>query len=59
MDDSLHAIFVLAGLAFSTMVCGAALTFGIASVCRWMNWAPVNTTVIINYHHAQKTESEL
>jgi hypothetical protein len=28
----------------------AAITFCVAIVCRWMEWAPVNTVVHIHYH---------
>jgi hypothetical protein len=48
MDNAFQAFLVLIGAAFSLMVCGAALTFGVATVCRWMAWAPVNTTININ-----------
>jgi hypothetical protein len=48
MSDAIHAILILTGAAFSMMVCGAALTFGVGSVCRWMKWAPINMTVNIN-----------
>ena len=50
MDDAVHALLVLSGAAFSLMVCGAALTFGIASVCRGMKLAPINTTITINHY---------
>jgi len=45
--ETFHAILVLAGAAFAAMVCGGALAFGVATVCRWMEWAPVNTTINI------------
>lgn len=41
MDDAIHALLVLAGAAFSIMVCGASLTFGIICTCRMMGWVPV------------------
>lgn len=47
MAETAHALLVLIGAAFASMVCGGALAFGIATVCRWMEWAPVNTTVNI------------
>ncbi len=53
MADSIHTFLVLAGAAFSLMVCAGAITFGVASVSRWMNWAPINTTINIhNYREA-------
>lgn len=48
MTNPIEAFLVLVGVAFSLMVCGGALTFGVATVCRWMVWAPINTTININ-----------
>lgn len=48
MSDAIQALSVLIGVAFSLMVCGGALTFGVATICRWMAWAPINTTININ-----------
>lgn len=45
MSESLNALWVLIGAAFALMICGGAFALGVASVCRWMRWAPVNTTV--------------
>jgi len=50
MDNSIQAIFVLVGAAFSAMVVGGSLIFGIATVCRWIGWAPVNLNVHIHNH---------
>lgn len=47
MSDPIQAILVLAGACFVAMSIGGSFVFGVASVCRWMKWAPVNTTVNI------------
>lgn len=40
-------LFINAGLL--ALCAGAAFTFGCASVCRWMSWAPINITI---HNHA-------
>jgi hypothetical protein len=48
MSDAFHAFFVLAGACFAAMCIGGSFAFGVASVCRWMKWAPLNTTINVN-----------
>lgn len=35
-------------VALLCLMCGAAATLGIAAVCRWLKWSPVNITVNVN-----------
>lgn len=47
--DAILAAIKLASL-FGTA--GVFFALGFAGVCRWLEWAPVNTTVIIkNFYH--------
>lgn len=52
MANPVEALLVLAGACFAAGAIGASFVFGIALVCRWMAWAPVNTTVHIHYHES-------
>jgi hypothetical protein len=56
MTDTVQAVLTLAGACFVAMSIGGSFVFGIATVCRWMQWAPVNTVVNI-YHLPQGTET--
>jgi hypothetical protein len=49
MANPVEAILILTGACFSVGALGASFTLGIALVCRWMAWAPVNTVVNIYY----------
>jgi hypothetical protein len=61
MSDAFQVIAALAGAAFALVVCGMAFAFGAAIVCRWLNWAPINTTInIFNPDHSpHKAAAEL
>lgn len=41
-------------LAAFISMSGAFFALGIAGICKWLNWAPVNLTV--NIHHYQDRE---
>jgi hypothetical protein len=47
MADPIEALLILAGACVSSAAIGASFVFGVAMVCRWLEWAPVNTTVNI------------
>ena len=46
--NPVEAFLALAGVAFSLMVCGSALTFGIIMTCRWMEWVPIICVTYVN-----------
>jgi hypothetical protein len=48
VSDILRIAFALAGICFSAMLIGGSFAFGVATVCRWMKWAPVNTIVNVS-----------
>lgn len=48
MNDAIQAFLILIGLTFTVGCCGAAFTFGVCLVSRWMAWAPININV--NYY---------
>jgi len=48
MVNPVEAVLILIGACFSAGAIGASFVFGIALVCRWLEWAPVNTNIIIN-----------
>ena len=50
MANPVEALLILAGACVSSAAIGASFIFGVAMVCRWLEWAPVNTTVNISYH---------
>lgn len=50
MSDPMQAILVLAGACFAATAIGGSFIFGVATVCRWMKWAPINTVINI-YNH--------
>lgn len=50
MSDPVQAILVLTGICFAAMAIGGSFVFGVATVCRWMEWAPVNTRIDVHYH---------
>lgn len=52
MANPVEALLILIGACFSAGAIGASFVFGIALVCRWMGWAPVNTAVHVHYHEA-------
>jgi len=52
MANPVETILILVGACFSAGAIGASFTLGVALVCRWLEWAPVNTKVIINNNHA-------
>jgi hypothetical protein len=52
MANPVEALLILIGACFAAGAVGASFIFGVALVCRWMGWAPVNTTVHIHYHEA-------
>lgn len=54
MANPIEAIFVVVGAATAIGICGAALTFAVITVCRWMAWSPINLTV--NYNDYRDTE---
>ena len=48
MANPVEALLMLTGACFVVGSLGASFTLGVALVCRWLEWAPVNTKVIIN-----------
>ncbi len=59
MGDSVNALCILAGACFAMMAIGASFTFGIATVCRRMKWAPINIIVNLNdYTDVPSTPAE-
>ena len=52
MANPVEAVLILAGACFSAGAIGASFALGVALVCRWLEWTPVNTKVIINNNHA-------
>lgn len=48
MNEPVQAFMVLAGACFVAMSIGGSLVFGVATVCRWMKWTPINMTVNVN-----------
>jgi hypothetical protein len=48
MPDFAQAILVTVGFCFIVGCSGAAFAFGVAIVCRWMAWAPINIIVNVN-----------
>jgi hypothetical protein len=48
MSESIHAILVLAGVCFAAATIGGSFIFGVATVCRWLKWAPIKSTININ-----------
>lgn len=50
MNNPFEAILILLGACTVAGAIGASFIFGVAMVCRWLEWAPVNTTVNISYH---------
>jgi hypothetical protein len=55
MTDPVQAILMLAGICFAAMAIGGSFVFGVATVCRWMAWAPVNTSIDVHYHEAARS----
>lgn len=47
MAEHLNALFVVTGWAFLVGASGAFFALGVAGVCRWLNWAPINVNVHI------------
>lgn len=47
MAEPASALMFLIGLVFTVCCCMA----GIAAVCKWIGWAPVNLTVNIHNHY--------
>lgn len=46
--DFVQAFLALAGACFAAAMIGGSFVFGVACVCRWLEWAPINTTININ-----------
>lgn len=49
MNNPIEAILILLGACTVAAAVGASFVFGVAMVCRWLEWAPVNTVVNIYY----------
>lgn len=43
-----QAIWFIFRVAVLIGMSAAAVTFAVATVCRWMEWAPINITVNVN-----------
>lgn len=54
MSDILHGALVLIGACLTLALFGGSFIFGVAFVCRWMEWAPINTTIHINNYGETK-----
>ncbi len=50
MANPVEAVLILLGACFAAGAIGGSFIFGVALVCRWMAWAPVNTCVNIHYY---------
>jgi hypothetical protein len=48
MNETVQAFMVLVGACFVAMSVGGSFVFGVATVCRWMKWTPINMTVNVN-----------
>lgn len=48
MTDFPRIVLALVGISFSAVLIGGSFAFGVATVCRWMKWAPVNTIINVN-----------
>jgi hypothetical protein len=53
MSGPIDAFLVLIGLVFSVSCCAAGAVAAIAMTCRWLEWAPVNTTIYIHNHYPE------
>ena len=54
-----QAIWFIFRVAVLVGMCAAAVTYAIATVCRWMKWAPINITVNVNdYRPGFEPQSE-
>lgn len=47
MDEFTKALLAFVGLGITMGIAGVVFAFGCAVICRWLGWAPVNTTVNI------------
>ena len=45
MEDFLQSLLLGVKLAYVAGFTGAAFTLGVALICRWLSWAPINITV--------------
>lgn len=45
--EPFHTFFVFVGILICAGGIGATFALGVALVCRWLKWAPVNTTINI------------
>jgi len=50
MADPVQAVLVLIGACVAAAAIGGSFVFGVALVCRYLEWAPINTRVDIHYH---------
>lgn len=48
MDPLVHSLLLGLKLAYVACLCGAGFMLGAATICKWLNWAPVNVTVNLN-----------
>jgi len=53
-----EALLILIGACFSAAAIGASFALGVALVCRWLEWAPVNIKAIINVDSPAVGKSE-
>lgn len=58
MPDFVQTILVTIGFLFLVGGSGAAFAFGVATVCRWMAWAPINTTVNIHNYEGRRSADD-
>ena len=47
---------VLAFLSGASFVIGASFTFGVVSVCKWLEWAPINFVSQLNDYRTRKDD---
>lgn len=50
IEQSIQALLIVIGLAFTVGCCGAAFAFGTIIVFRAMNWHPFNLEVHLHDH---------
>lgn len=48
MEQFINRLSLLLWFASSAIVIGGAFTYGIITVCRWLDWRPINTTTTVN-----------
>jgi hypothetical protein len=53
MEELIKDVWMGVKIASFIMTCTMGATFGIAVVCRWMEWSPVNITVNVTHREPE------